>query len=90
MLAATPAEGYARCCEAIAGMDLRGALPRIAAATLVVAGADDLVVSSERTRALTNAIPRAHHVELAGAAHLANVEQAEAFDTAILEHLEAV
>ncbi len=89
MLAATPAEGYARCCEAIAGLDLRGALPRIVAPTLVVTGADDPVVDPERTRALTDGIPGAYHVELAGAAHLANVEQAKAFDTAILEHLEA-
>jgi 3-oxoadipate enol-lactonase len=41
MLAATPAEGYAGCCEAIAAMDLRPDLAAISAATLVIAGVDD-------------------------------------------------
>src|SRR5215207_8852399 len=35
MLAGTPAEGYAACCEAIAGMDQGEALGRITAPTLV-------------------------------------------------------
>src|SRR5437588_634781 len=33
-LVATPAEGYAGCCEAIAAMDLTGDLPSISAPTL--------------------------------------------------------
>ena len=34
-------EGYAGCCEAIAAMDLRPALPAITAPTLVIAGRED-------------------------------------------------
>ena len=37
----TDVDGYAGCCAAIAGMDLRGELGSIAAPTLVIAGADD-------------------------------------------------
>ena len=38
---ATPAEGYASCCEVIAAMDLAPTLPTISAPTLAIAGADD-------------------------------------------------
>ncbi len=41
ILTATPPEGYAGCCEAIAEMDLRGDLPSVTAPTLVLAGSDD-------------------------------------------------
>ena len=41
ILAATPREGYAGCCEAIAEMDLIPDLPSIAAPTLVIAGEQD-------------------------------------------------
>ena len=39
--AATDVAGYARCCEAIGGMDLRERIGAIAAPTLIVVGADD-------------------------------------------------
>ena len=41
MLLATPAEGYAATCEALAAMDLGPDLGRVLAPTLVIAGADD-------------------------------------------------
>lgn len=37
MVAAPPAEGYAGCCDAIAAMDLRADLPRVAVPTLAIA-----------------------------------------------------
>jgi 3-oxoadipate enol-lactonase len=82
MLAETPAEGYARCCEAIRDMDLRPDLARIEAPTTVVFGAHDPVVPDEGRRALAE-IRCARVVELE-AAHLANVEQPDAFTAAIL------
>jgi len=82
MLASTPAEGYARCCEAIRDMDLRPDLGRIGAPTTVVLGAHDPVVPDEGKRALAG-ISGARIVEL-DAAHLANVEQPDAFTAAVL------
>ena len=41
MLAATPPEGYARCCEALGAWDARERISAIAAPALVVAGEDD-------------------------------------------------
>src|ERR1019366_6780979 len=52
MIAATSAEGYAGCCEAIAGMDLRQEISGITAPTLGIAGAQDLALPSEYGRAI--------------------------------------
>lgn len=82
MLAATPAEGYARCCEAIRDLDLRPDLSRIEAPTTLIFGRHDPVVPDDGRRALAS-IPGAQVVEL-DAAHLANVEQPHAFSAALL------
>jgi 3-oxoadipate enol-lactonase len=88
MLAASPPDGYAACCEAIARMDLRDELPRIAAPTLVIAGADDAAAPPEHAHAIAAAIPDAHVEVLAPAAHLASVERAGEVNRLISEHLE--
>jgi 3-oxoadipate enol-lactonase len=80
MLAATPAEGYARACEAIADMDLREELHRIKVPTTVILGRHDPVLGDDAKRLLAQVGPV---VEL-DAAHLANVEQPEAFSRAVL------
>ena len=87
MLVATPPEGYARCCEAIAGWDARERLADIAAPVLVVAGAEDPATPLEHAELIASRIPGARLRVLEGAAHLANVERAEAFTDAVLEHL---
>jgi len=87
MIARTPAEGYAGCCEAMAGIDLRGQLGAIGAHTLVVSGSEDPATPPEHGRAIAAAIPGARFVELAGAAHLGNMERPEQFNSATLKHL---
>ena len=89
MLAATPAAGYAACCDVLADADLRDQLAEIRARTLVVSGADDPVSPPEAGEALAAAIPGAEHTVIENAAHIANVEQPEAFTAALLNHLEA-
>ena len=79
-LLATPPEGYARACEALAAMDLRADLARIAAPTTVILGRHDPVVGDE-SRLLLEALGR---VVTLDAAHLANVEQPEAFSDTVL------
>ena len=80
LLASTPPEGYARACEAIAGMDLRNDLARIRVPTTVILGAQDPVIDDANRRLLAQV---GQVVEL-DAAHLANVEQPDAFDEAVL------
>jgi 3-oxoadipate enol-lactonase len=87
MLAASPVEGYAGCCGAIERMDLRGALGRIAAPTLVISGSDDLATPVEHQRVLAEGIPGARHETVAPAAHLAAVERPGRVNDLILEHL---
>lgn len=88
MIAATPPEGYAGCCEAIAGMDLRSSLASIEAPTLCLAGADDPAIPVDHLRLIAGAIGGARLEVVPSAAHLANVEQADRVTRAIMGHLE--
>lgn len=87
MLVATPREGYAACCEVLAEADLTGQVGGIAAPTLVLTGSDDPAVPPARGAELAAAIPGAEHLVIEDAAHIANVEQPEAFTAALLRHL---
>jgi 3-oxoadipate enol-lactonase len=87
MLVATAPDGYAGCCEAIAGMDLRPALPLVTAPTLLLAGSDDPAAPPSVAREMAAAMPSARVTVIDGAAHLVNVEVPDATTEAILEHL---
>jgi 3-oxoadipate enol-lactonase len=89
ILVATPREGYAGCCEALAEWDFRERLGDIVAPTLVVAGAEDQSTPAAHTDLLVRRIPGARGTVLEGAAHLANLERPAAFADAALAHLEA-
>ena len=89
MLVAAPPEGYAACCRAIGRMDLRDALPRIDAPTLVVAGDQDASTPPEHGEAIAAAIPGARYELLAPAAHIAAIERADDVTALLLEHLSA-
>lgn len=80
-------EAYARCCEVLAGVDLRSDLGLITAPTLVVAGREDLATPpAGHARPLADGIRDAQLTEIPRAAHLANVEQPHAVLTALLAH----
>lgn len=87
MLANTPAEGYASCCEAIERMDLRADLARIGAPTLVISGSDDPSTPPEHQRLIADAVADSRHETITPAAHAAAVEQPDAVNELILEHL---
>lgn len=87
MLVASNAAGYAACCGAIERMDLRDQLPSIDVPTLVISGSDDPATPIERQRLIAAAIPGARHEVVGPAAHLAAVQQPEAINRLILEHL---
>lgn len=84
---ATPAEGYAGCCEAIAEMDLRADLASIVAPTLAIAGADDPATPPEFLAEIADGVQDGTLLVIEGAAHLANDEQPDAVTDAILEFL---
>ncbi len=87
MLVDCAPEGYAWCCGAIERMDLRGSLPAIRAPTLVISGVGDLATPPEKQEQIAAAIPDARHQVLAPAAHIAAVEQPDAVNHLIREHI---
>jgi 3-oxoadipate enol-lactonase/4-carboxymuconolactone decarboxylase len=89
MVAATPAEGYAGCCEAIAAMDLRADLERVEAPLLAIAGAADPATPPEHLAAVADGAVSGQLLVLPRAAHLASVERPEAVSAALLTHLGA-
>ncbi|SOY60629.1 3-oxoadipate enol-lactonase [Cupriavidus taiwanensis] len=86
MLGASPAAGYAANCLAVRDADLRAAIGGIATPTLVIAGSGDLPTPPRDGVFLAQTIPGAHYVELE-AAHISNLEQAEAFSKVVLDFL---
>ena len=66
--------GYARCCRALAGYDVRARLRGLGVPLLVVAGADDVVCTPEDARYLAEEAPRGTLRVLPGVAHLATAE----------------
>ncbi|MEV8566271.1 3-oxoadipate enol-lactonase [Streptomyces sp. NPDC051322] len=88
-LLATSAAGYADCCDALAGFDLRADLARITAPTLVVAGQQDPATPLDHATELADGIPGAVLVEIPAASHLAPVEQPGPVLAALTGHLAA-
>lgn len=87
MVKGVPDEGYAGCCEALATYDVRQQLGTIAAPTLALAGADDPSTGPDDLRFIADRIPGARLEVVDDAAHLANVEQADAVNRLLVEHL---
>jgi 3-oxoadipate enol-lactonase len=87
MLLATPPEGYASCCDAIGGMDLRPDLPAATVPTLVIAGADDPATPPSFAEEIADGIPWARLEVLPDAAHLAGVEQPALVTKLLVDHI---
>ncbi|MGW0811826.1 alpha/beta fold hydrolase [Streptomyces viridiviolaceus] len=79
--------GYAACCDALAGYDLRRVLGRITAPALVVGGSHDVATPVEHARELAQRIPQAV-LRVIGCGHLA-AEQPRALYAALSAHLVA-
>ncbi|HEY2792939.1 MAG TPA: 3-oxoadipate enol-lactonase [Micromonosporaceae bacterium] len=88
MIATTPDEGYAACCEAIAAMDQRASLPSIRVPTLVISAEDDPSTPPPHGQTIAAAVPGAEFVVLHNASHLANVERADDVAALIAAFLE--
>jgi 3-oxoadipate enol-lactonase len=87
-IAATPAEGYAGCAEAIGGMDLEEAITAVRAPTLVIAGRHDPATPPPHAELIASRIPGAR-LELVDGAHLSNYERPDQVTGLLLDHLEA-
>ena len=83
----TDLAGYAGCCAAIAGMDLRSRLGSITAPTLVISGEQDQATPPEHGALIASGVSGTRHIVIGGAAHLANVSSPDDVTTALLGHL---
>ena len=87
MIVDTPVEGYAACCEAVGGHDVRAGLPQITAPTLVMAGAQDRAIPASQGKAIAAGIPGSKLQILDPASHIASVERAGTVNALIVQHL---
>jgi len=87
-LVTTPPSGYIACCEALREADLRNEIAAIKSPVLVVTGTHDLSTPPALGEFVRTRVEGAQLVELP-CAHISNVEQADAFNRAMLDFLSA-
>jgi len=87
MIAGTPVEGYAGCCAAIAGVNTLEGLRSLRHPALVLVGDQDMGTPPAMAQRIAEHWPGAQLKVLADAAHLANLEQPEAFNREVLGFL---
>lgn len=88
MILGTKAEGYIACAQAIRDMRLCADLPRIKTPTLVLVGENDPACPMAAADVLHQGIAGSEYVVIKNAAHLPNIEQSAAFNTALLAFLD--
>jgi 3-oxoadipate enol-lactonase len=86
MLETTSPAGYSACCAALRDVDLRDAVAQIKTPTFIIYGAKDPVTPAADAEFLADRIQGSAKVAL-NAAHLSNVEQADAFTEAVSHFL---
>nr|WP_232449062.1 alpha/beta hydrolase [Burkholderia ubonensis] len=80
-------ESLAHVAEGIVGFDAEARLSHLEHDTLFVAGALDTMSPPALSRRMAEAAPRGRYIELPHAAHLSNVDSAQAFNEAVLAFL---
>ncbi len=88
LIRTTSPMGYIGCCHAIAGLNFTPRLKEIRTPTLALVGDQDAGTPPAMAEALAAGIPGARCVVINNAAHLSNIEQAEAFNRLLLEFLD--
>ncbi len=83
MIRGTSLNGFIGAAEALKTLDYRRQLPRIAVPTQFIAGAEDIACPAAGVRTDAALVPGAEVVEIAGAAHISNIQQPEAFNRII-------
>jgi 3-oxoadipate enol-lactonase len=87
MIRATDAGGYINCASAVRDMSQTSILSNIEVPTIIIVGEDDPACTVEQSKVLEQHIKDSELVVLKNAAHLSNIEQTEAFNTAMLVFL---
>jgi 3-oxoadipate enol-lactonase len=88
MIARTSERGYLGASSALQRLDYKRRLSEIRCPTLFIVGAEDGAHPREM-REMASLVPASEFVEIAGAAHIANMEQPERFNDAVLRFIQA-
>jgi 3-oxoadipate enol-lactonase len=83
MIRNTPPAGYAGCCHAISALDLTDKISAIKIPTIVIVGEDDPGTPVAASRVMHEKIGGSRLEIIPAAAHLANMEQPDAFNKAL-------
>ena len=87
MIESTSVEGYAGCCAAISVIHTLEGLQQLNVPGLVIVGDQDLATPPALSEQIHQHWPKSHYVVLKDAAHMASVEQAQAFNAAVMQFL---
>lgn len=85
----TSTAGFVGCAQAIVGLDYRGRVGAITTPTTLIVGANDGALP-QAMRELQGMIAGAVLEVIAGAGHLPNIDQPEAFNAALLRHFDRI
>jgi 3-oxoadipate enol-lactonase len=88
MIRDTPVDGFIGCAAALADHDYASAVATVRRPVLFLVGEKD-GVNPPAMRKLNAALPGSRYVELAGAGHISNLDQPEAFNRAVSDFLKA-
>jgi 3-oxoadipate enol-lactonase len=83
----TPVSGFAGCCMAISGFDVKDRLTQLAMPVLIMVGENDPGTPVEASRQIENQISSSRLEVLPKAFHLSNVEAAQSFNHILMDFL---
>jgi 3-oxoadipate enol-lactonase len=89
MIRSTGADGYIACASGVRDMSQTDILARIKAPTVIIVGRQDPACTLAQSQVLDEHIKQADLVVIEDAAHMANIEQTQAFNEALMGFLEA-
>lgn len=89
MIMTTPAQGYVGCASAVRNMSQTAILKEIGVPTAIIVGESDPACSVEQSKVLHAEIAGSSLTILPDSAHLANIEQPELFNQALMGFLQA-
>jgi 3-oxoadipate enol-lactonase len=90
LIRATSPEGYIGCSHGIRDLNLTDRISNIKVPTLIIVGEDDPGTPVSASRVIHEKVKGSELVILKSAAHLSNIEQAEAFNKAVLGFLRRI
>lgn len=88
MIRTTPGTGYIGCCHAIPKINLTARLNEIRCPSVVIVGKDDPGTPVAMAEDIHHALPGSKLVVIPSAAHLANLEQPDAFNRALSDFVD--